>query len=395
MLSRCLTPRTRVAFLLAPLLAVLAATASRAEPIVPTRDDEVVDVLPAASAERAEERKRRAQLAARPRDVALAVDVARQDLQRARSTGDPRYAGLAIAALTPWSDPATAPDDVLLMRATLQQFLHDFDPSIATLRVLLRRPGGERRAQAWLTLATVLRVRGRLDDSDGACRRVSLAGARLHGDACLAENAGLRGKVTEARASFEALMATPGIPPDTQVWLLTSLAELDQRDGRAAAAEQAFRTIDRLGADPYAAIAHADFLLEQKRPRDALAALKDLPRTDAVLLRLAIAGQRAKTADADRDATEMRARIALANERPEAKILHGREQAMFALWVDHKPAEALALAAGNIGEQHEPIDLLVYAAAAKAANDPAAIAAARAAMERLPLHDRRIDALLS
>ena len=105
------------------------------------------------------------------------VRVAQRELDRARQAGDPRFAGLALAALRPWPDAATAPAEVLLMRATLQQYLHDFDASVASLRQLLARPGEAGRAQAWLTLATVLRVQGRYAESDEACRGVAAAGA--------------------------------------------------------------------------------------------------------------------------------------------------------------------------------------------------------------------------
>src|SRR6185295_11937489 len=140
------------------------------------------------------------------------------------------------AALRPWPDAATAPAEVLLMRATLQQYLHEFDASVASLRQLLARPGEAGRAQAWLTLATVLRVQGRYADSDAACKRLAETGADLHATACLAENAALRGEVAPARRSFEALLARPGLPAATQGWLLTSLAELEQRERRGAAA---------------------------------------------------------------------------------------------------------------------------------------------------------------
>ena len=62
----------------------------------------------------------------------------------------------------------------------------------------------------------------------------------------------------------------------------------------------------------------------------------------------------------------MRDRIAQANQRPEAKKLHGREQAMFALFVEEAPARALALARGNVEQQREPLDLLLLAEAAQA-----------------------------
>ena len=108
----------------------------------------------------------------------LALKVAQRYLDQAHESGDPRFAGLALAALRAWPDAARMPADLLLMRATLQQYLHEFDAAVADLRLLLARPGSERNSQAWLTLATVLRVQGRYADSDAACREVGGAGGQ-------------------------------------------------------------------------------------------------------------------------------------------------------------------------------------------------------------------------
>src|SRR4051794_8192863 len=167
--------------LLAGLLVVAGATAiANAAPITPTRDDEVIEVLPATSASRSEDRQLRKRLAEHPGDAALAAAVAQRYLEQARESGDPRFAGLALAALRAWPDAATAPADVLFLRATLEQYLHEFDASVAHLRLLLGRPGSARNAQAWLTLATVLRVQGRYADSDTACSEVGRAGADVY-----------------------------------------------------------------------------------------------------------------------------------------------------------------------------------------------------------------------
>ena len=381
--------------LLAGLLVLAGATtAAKAAPITPTRDDEVIEVLPATSASRNEDRQLRKRLAERPDDAALAAAVAQRYLEQARESGDPRFAGLALAALRAWPDPARAPSDVLFLRATLEQYLHEFDASVAHLRILLARPGSVRNAQAWLTLATVLRVQGRYAESDAACGDVGRAGADIYSRACLAENAALRGETAAARRSFQALLADARLAPSTRSWLLTSLAELEERDGRAAAADAAFRAALRLDSDTYTAIAYADFLIAQKRPAEALAVLKDEPRTDTVLLRLAIAGQKANAASRERDVAEMRDRIALANERPEARIFHGREQAMFALAIEGDAAHALELARGDVARQREPLDLLVLAQAARASGSRDAIEEARQLKATLGLHDRRIDALL-
>ena len=376
------------------LVLVLAAAPAPATPIAPARDDEVIEVLPAAAGNRAEEKRLRKQLAASPKDAALAVAVAKRYLDQAHELGDPRFAGMAMAALQGWADPATMPDAVLLMKANLQQYLHEFDASVLSLQQLLARPSTTPQPQAWLTLATVRRVQGRYADSDAACKQVAASGAALHANACLAENAGLRGDVDHARGVFTTLLAAPRLPVGVQSWLMTSLAELEQRAGRAKEADAAFRAVLKLEPDAYATVAYADFLIDQKRGEDALALLKGQIRTDAVVLRLAIAGTQAKSASAPSDVAEMRERIALANERPDAKLFHGREQAMFALMVEHQPQRALELARGNAEHQREPLDLLVLAQAARAAAEPAALRDARRLTDEMGLHDQRIQALL-
>jgi hypothetical protein len=378
------------------LLALFGAalTPLRAAPIVPTRDEEVIEVLPALSGNRAEERRLRKQLAQQPRDPALALAVAKRYLDQAHELGDPRFAGMAMSAIEGWTDEASMPDGVLLMRANLQQYLHEFDASSRSLQKLLARPSAQPRPQAWLTLATVRRVQGRYADSDAACKQVAQAGAALHAQACMAENAALRGDVDRARAAFTGLLATPALPAATQAWLTTSLAELEQRAGRASAADAAFRSALKLDADSYATLAYADFLIEQKRPAQALAVLKGQARSDAVLLRLAIAGAQARSESAAADAAEMRERINLANERPDAKVFHGREQAMFALFVERQPERALELARGNVAQQREPLDLLVLAQAARATGQATALQEAQRLTQELGLRDVRVQALL-
>jgi len=193
---------------------------------------------------------------------------------------------------------------------------------------------------------------------------------------------------------LQTLLADARLAPATRGWLLTSLAELEERDGHVAAADAAYRAVLRIGPDTYAALAYADFLIAQKRAAEALVVLKDETRSDTVLLRLAIAGTLAHAPSAERDVAEMRARIELANERPDARIFHGREQSMFALAIDRDAARALELARGDVARQREPVDLLVLAQAARASGRREALDEARQLKATLGLHDRRIDALL-
>ena len=375
------------------LALVLSAFAppARAVPITPSDDAQVIEVLGGGAA-RAEARRLKRDLAQQPQNPALAARFARRYIDEARAEGDPRLAGQALAVLRPWPDAATAPIDVLLMQATVEQYLHEFDSAASKLERLLARDA--RQPQAWLTLATIRRVQGRYAESDRACEQLGALRVALHAAACRAENDALRGDFAQAHANLRRLLASPGLDGATRNWLLTSLAELEDRALRPAAADAAYRAALAAADDSYSLTAYADFLIAQGRPDDALRLLQDQPRSDAVLLRLALAGAAAHAPQGARDAAEMRARIAQAGLRPQAQNVHAREQSMFALQVDHDPARALALARENVRQQREPIDLLVLAQAARAANQAEAVQETARLRREMDLHDRRLDALL-
>lgn len=376
--------------LAACVCALAMAVAASAEPLRPTHDDQIVERLPAGSA-RDGERGLRRQWAANRSDPVLAAALARRYLERAQQLGDPRFAGRALSVLAPWPDAATAPVEVLLLRATLEQHLHAFDAAIANLHALVQRQ--PRHAQAWLTLATVQRVQGRYAASDAACQRVAASGAGLHAQACAAENSGLRGEFERARKVLDSLLAMRGLSPRTRNWLETTRAELEARAGRIDAADQAYRRALAAERDSYTLLSYADFLLRHDRPGDVLRQLRDEPRTDAVLLRLAIAGAHVGTAQAVRDAQELAERFAAAAQRP-GDLPHARERAMAALWIAHDARRALALARSNLEHQREPADLLLLAQAARAAGDAAALREARTARQQMGLRDARLDPLL-
>lgn len=375
------------------VIAAMMPRVTAAAAFEPTQDDEVVERLPAVTGSRAELKRLRQQHAAQPDAVAPAVVLARRYLDEARTQGDPRYAGLAFAALAAWPLPATAPDEVLVLQATLQQFIHDFDTSAANLERLVQRSPAH--AQAWLTLATVRRVQGRYAESDRACAGLLALGTeptRLYAGACQAENDSLRGQFQQAHNRLKRLLdAQPA--PSARQWLLTTLAESEARAGRPVQAEAAYRAALLTQRDGYTALSYADFLLNEKRPADARAQLADQARTDAVLLRMTIAGIQLGGDQAHREVAELRQRMALADQRPETRVTHARESAMFALWVDQSARRALELARVNVRNQREPLDILLLAHAAAASQDLAALREVAALTRAMGLRDKRIDAL--
>lgn len=363
---------------------LLAAMAAQAVPLVPASDDERIESLPA----------RRAPPAATPgrvlaADPAAAVREAGDLLAQAHADGDPRFAGRALARLQPWADDPRAPAPVVLMLAQVEQYIHRFDAAEARLKALLVRDS--RQPQAWLTLATLQRLRGRYAESDASCAALGrLNLAPLHAQACSAENRSLRGDAEGARRQFTVLLAQA---PDagTRAWLLTSVGELEQRAGRNAAAEQALRAAWKLDPqDRYAPLALADLLIDQKRGADALKVLDTQPRSDPVLLRRVAAGPRHAA-----DLAELRDRFQQAGQRPGAFDGHAREQALYAWWVEGDLPAAVRHAQANLATQREPFDLLLLARVAAAAGDRAALAQAADVQKAMDLHDQRLDRLLA
>ncbi|CAN5430447.1 hypothetical protein BH09PSE6_BH09PSE6_00560 [soil metagenome] len=376
-------------------VSMLLAGAASAAPRTPVDDSEVVESLPSVGGWSLEQRRLRRELTARPRDARVAIEAAQAYLELARSQGDARYAGYAMGALQAWDGmpPAQTPAGILVMHATVAQFLHDFDGAETTLKQALEKQPSN--AQAWITLATILRVRGRYADSDAACQSLAAVAPPLYAQACLAENAGLRGNTAGALKTFTALLADPALQATAQAstrqWLTTSVAEVEELAGRPAAAEAAYRRALALERSSYLLLAYSDFLLQQKRPAEVPALLDKEPRSDAVLLRLAIVeSSRSSTTAA---AAEMKARIEAEALRPGITAVHARESALFALDVQNDAKAALELARVNVRLQREPIDLLIFARAAAAARDEAARDEVRNLMKQIGLRDARVDAL--
>src|SRR5262245_3520036 len=121
-------------FILVALFALTAAVASvTGAPFIPAADSLILEHLPFAADDPVmrELSALRGQLNKDPENLPLALHLARRYLELGRVTGDPRYAGYAQAALRRWWDLNPPPGEVLILRATLRQRLHQFDAALA------------------------------------------------------------------------------------------------------------------------------------------------------------------------------------------------------------------------------------------------------------------------
>src|SRR5687767_6779108 len=136
-------------------LAGLFAVNGWAAPFVPRADDEVLERLPSKPSDPTmrEMNAMRRSLARDPRNLELAVKLARRYFEHAAAESDPRYIGYAQAALKPWWDASEPPQPVLVVRAAVRQYRHDFSGALADLgRALELDP---RDTRAWSLQAAI------------------------------------------------------------------------------------------------------------------------------------------------------------------------------------------------------------------------------------------------
>lgn len=359
---------------------LLLACAAAVVPCVHARDftaasdAQVLEVLP----------PRIRSAAATPEAAALG---ARQWIELARRLADPRYLGRAQASLAPWWGREDAPAALATLQATVQQGRHEFDAARSTLEASLRREPAQ--PQAWLTLATLERVAGRYPAALAACREVGRTGAALYASACQLETVSLQGRFDQARAGLLALQERAGDAP-TRAWLLSLLAESEERAGRDAEAARHYQASLALAPDGYTALAHADLLLRLQQPAEALRALEGQPASDAVLLRRARAYQLTGDARWKALSAEAAQRFADLDARGEPLAPHGRERALAALWFEQAPAEGWRAAQANIALQKEPLDWWLALSSAQRAGESAELNALRVQLASAGLRDARL-----
>jgi tetratricopeptide (TPR) repeat protein len=354
---------------------------------VPADPGEVLEArpFPATDARSREIASLRRALTSKPDDLGAALRLAHLDIQLARERSDPRYLGHAQAALAPgWGEEAP-PVDVLVLRATIEQSLHDFD---AALRDLDRAvEGAPEHAQAWLTRAVVLTVRGRYDEARLSCAHLVPLASNLVVAVCQTSIDSLTGQAGPAYARLgEALRRAGRVSPDEEAWARSSLGEYALRAGKLDEADKSLRRALELDPeDGYVRAAFADLMLDRARPAEALALVRGREANDALLLRIALAEQRLHAPEASSHLDALAGRFEASRLRGD--VVHRREEARFWLELRGDPARALELAKANWDVQKEPWDARILLEAARAAKAPAEAAPVLAWLAETKLED--------
>jgi predicted Zn-dependent protease len=370
--------------LCAALLYLAVGGPLAAAPFTPASDNEVVERLPGGASDPAVRRvdSLRKQLAARPADGALRLDIARRYFELAMAQGDPRFVGYASATIAPLLATAENNAGYWSLRGLIEQYSHDFPAALASLDRSSKIDPASAEPLAWR--AAIFMVQARY------LRRAIQA---LFSTGCLAFVDATTGKLAGAYQQLsQALAAVPNADPGLRLWAETRLAEMATRLQRPEDAEAHFKRGFALGInDQYLLAAYADFLLERKRPAEVVKLLAEWERSDVLLLRLVLASAAIKHERAVDWAAQLRDRFAAAALRGDR--LHEQEAARFELDIEGHPKEALALASRNYTIQKEPRDAEVLMRTAVAANDPKAAQPAIDWYRSSRYEDPRLDKL--
>jgi Tfp pilus assembly protein PilF len=372
---------------------LLASLSCFAAPFIPSNDTEVVERLPASASDPAARRvdSLRRQLAARPNDVDLRLQIARRYFDMAMAQGDPRYVGYATAAIGPLDKLAPANAGYWVTKGLLQQYGHDFSGALASLKKAGELDPQAPEPVAWR--AAIAMVQARYADALSECMRMAALAHPLYAQGCKAYVQASTGHLRAAYDDLRKNLADAGeVPAELRLWTRTRLAEMAIRLERPDEAEAHFKDALSAGVtDQFLLGAYGDFLLARQRPLEVVHMMADWERSDILLLRLALAGKQAGDSRARNWADQLRDRFDAATRRGDR--LHEQEAARFELDVEGHARKALAYAARNYTTQKEPRDAEILMRSALAAHDPRAAEPALAWLEQNDYEDPALASL--
>jgi Tfp pilus assembly protein PilF len=350
-------------------LPALSHLTAEAAPYLPKSDAEVVERLPGRASDPAvrQVESLRKQLAARPDDAGLRVDIARRYFEMAMAQGDPRYVGYASSALAPLAGSSSASASYWTALGLIQQFSHDFEKGLASLAKASQLDPSSPEPLLWR--AAILMVEARYTEALAECERLKPIAAPALTTGCLTYAQATTGQLQPAFDDLSATVkAAGGEAPEILLWQYNRLAEMAARLQQNDVAEKYFRSALRIGiTDQFLLGAYSDFLLARQRSAEVIKLLSDWERSDVLLLRLALAGKAAKHPRAADWASQLRDRFQAAALRGDR--LHEQEAARFELDIEGDARKALALASSNYQIQKEPRDAEILMRAALAAGE--------------------------
>jgi hypothetical protein len=320
-----------------------------------------------------------------------ARELARALIELSRVTSEPALRDEAERVIERWASAEPPDAEALILRATIRQSRHEFPQALVDLQRALKLAPAN--AQAWITLSTILGVRGEHEAALKACPPLASAAHRLAHAGCEANILGVSGRAQEAREKLEAALKVSGeISAAETSWALSMIAEICGRQGDLPCAEENYARARALGVrDEYLLASEADYLLDREKYAEVVRLLEREANIDPLLLRLALAEKKLGSSLGVKHGAMIGA--VYAQNRARRDNTHRREEARYELELGENIPEALRLARENFEVQREPADVRILLSAALAARDRAAAEPALQFLEKSKLEDVAVQKL--
>jgi Tfp pilus assembly protein PilF len=344
--------------------------------------EQVIETLPAASHD-AQLQQWRERLANNPADPDALLGTGNRYLDLAAQTGDERYLGYLTRLLQ--ESGARQSSEITILHARLLQRQHQFDAAKAVLEPVLR--ANPYNAQAQLLMAYIAMAQGEPQRARSHCT-AAFQQAPTIATHCAARAQALNGHARQAREKLLRLQKILVDPKEQQDVQLT-LAEIEQRMGLDANAEQRFRQILQGSPQHMLAQLHlADMLLHQQRYGECWQLLRKSDQQPSLLLRKAIAA-RMLSLD-DHKGLQARLQRYFDIESLRNANYASRDYAIYLHALVHHQADAARVAQQNWQTQREPDDAIAVLQTADASGNQDAKAAVLLWARQTGLEDIRI-----
>lgn len=356
-----------------------ATVAAASSPIQSDFDDNTVLVTLPASAPTSD------RIPSSPQDMAQEVH---RLISEARRSGDPRFLGYAERLFNQQVGQELT-DELLILRATLAQSLHQFDAARQDLKTVLNRTEAPiQRAQALVTLANIEIVQGHYNRALALCEQLKTERPGLIAASCQAQVAARAGA---AKTAYDNLADTTrslgSAGTQERLWAQGTLGDIGAQLGQDSAVRHWQWVLNQDPDDLYTRAQLADWYLHHGKASQALAITEDYEAIDNLAVIRAIAMRRIDHPDASALASRLRERFDEALWR--GSMLHQRDLARFELDIEHRPDVALQHAMANWASQREPLDTRLALRSAIAAQDDTALAQLRSWLKQKNQSDAR------
>ncbi len=339
-----------------------------------------------------------ARVKANSNDAASAATRAQQLIEQSRVSGEHELARQAQRILSPWWNQADAPVQIVLLQATIEQYLHEFTQAKTTLARLIKLPQatGVQRQQALLTLASLEKLAGQYQLARRYCLQMKADEAPdskvvPFSALCAAELDLLIGRPDPAIGTIEKalkqLQAQAQVP-SVKAWLLSMLAEHAARQGYQTKAIEQYVQILKSHSDTVTRIELADLYLKAKQPQRALALLQ--PSGEPELLRIALAQRQAGLGAWTQTKDRLAKQFASQDLSQVSEAVHARERALYYWWLDDNLTKASQFASLNLQTQRESVDWWIAQEVFAALGDQKALANLREQQKATGLRDQRL-----